>query len=78
MVCRPEATWVPADGGRLLGVREAMHRSVRAEMGTAEAPLPSDPDWTRQRAPVLEALRAPRSVRAGASLAWHRLRQLTD
>ncbi|KRF36112.1 NAD(P)H-binding protein [Nocardioides sp. Soil805] len=78
MVCRPGATWEPADGGRLLGVREAMHRAVRGEAGTAEAPLPSDPDWTRQRAPVLDALPAPRSVRAGASLAWHRLRQLTD
>ena len=78
MVCRPDATWVPADGGRLLGVREAMDRAVRAELGTAEAPLLSDPDWTRQRTPVLDALRAPRSVRAGASLAWHRLRQLTD
>jgi uncharacterized protein YbjT (DUF2867 family) len=78
MVCRPGATWVPADGLPLLGVREAMRRAVRAEPGTAEAPLPSDADWTRQRAPVLDALRAPRSVRAGASLAWHRLRQLTD
>jgi uncharacterized protein YbjT (DUF2867 family) len=78
MVCRPEATWVPADGLPLLGVREAMRRAVRGEPGTAEAPLASDSDWTRQRAPVLDALRAPRSVRAGASLAWHRLRQLTD
>lgn len=78
MVCRPEATWVPADGRRLLGVREAMQRAVRATPGTAEAPLPSDPDWTRERAPILSALRAPRSVRAGASLARHRLRQLGD
>jgi uncharacterized protein YbjT (DUF2867 family) len=78
MVCRPGATWVPADGMRLLGVREAMHRAVRGEKGTAEAPLPSDPEWTRQRAPVLDELRAPRSVRAGASLAWHRVRQLGD
>ena len=78
MVCRPEATWVPADGGRLLGVREAMRRAVRGEPGTAEAPLPSAPDWTRQRTPLLDSLPAPRSVRAGASLAWHRLRQLSD
>lgn len=78
MVCRPGATWVPADGRRLLGVREAMRRAVLGEPGTAEAPLPSDPDWTRQRAPVLDLLRAPRSVRAGASLARHRLRQLGD
>ncbi len=78
MVCRPGATWVPADGVALIDVREAMRRAVKGQVGTAEAPLPSDPDWTRQRAPVLDALHAPRTVRAGASLAWHRLRQLSD
>ena len=57
---------------------EAMLRAVLSRPGTAEAPLPSDPDWTRERAPILAALRAPRSVRAGASLARHRLRQLGD
>lgn len=74
MVCRPGSTWVPATGGELMGVGEAMRRAVGG-VGL-EGPLPSDPDWTRQRAPILDALRAPRSVRAGASLAWHRLRSL--
>lgn len=74
MVCRPSATWVPASGGALMGVEEAMRRAV-AGVGL-EAALPSDPDWTRQQTPLLDALRAPRSVRAGASLAWHRLRSL--
>ena len=72
MVCRPEATWTPASGEPLMTVREAMERAVA---GTGlEGPLPSDPDWTRQHTPVLDRLPAPQSVRAGASLAWHRLR----
>ena len=54
---------------------EAIRRAVDG-VGL-EGPLPSDPDWTRQRTPVLDALRAPRTVRAGASLAWHRLRSLS-
>ena len=74
MVCRPSATWVPLSGGELMGVKEAVRRAVRG-VGL-EAPLPSDPEWTRQQTPVLDALHAPRSVRAGASLAWHRLRSL--
>ena len=37
-------------------------------------PLPSDADWTRMRAPVLDELHAPATVRAGASLALHRVR----
>jgi hypothetical protein len=72
MVCRPSAMWVPASGGDLMSVKEAMERAVGG-IGL-EGPLPSDPDWTRQETPVLDALRAPRSVRAGASLAWHRMR----
>ena len=72
MVCRPSATWVPASGGDLMSVNEAMQRAVSG-IGL-EGPLPSDPDWTRQQTPVLDALPLPRSVRAGASLAWHRLR----
>ena len=74
MVCRPGATWVPASGEPLLSVRDAMTRAVRG-VGL-EGPLPSDPDWTRQRSPILDALRAPRSLWGGASLAWHRLRSL--
>ena len=41
-----------------------------------EAPLPSDADWTRMRAPLLDELHAPATVRAGASLALRRLRAL--
>jgi uncharacterized protein YbjT (DUF2867 family) len=76
MVCRPGRTWVPADGEPLLALRDAVRRAL-AEPGTwPEAPLPSDPEWTRQRAPVADALHAPRTVRAGLSLARHRLRGL--
>ena len=73
MVCRPGETWVPKDGQPLLGVREAMARSFDAPGSGPEAPLPSDPDWTRMRAPILDELHAPATVRAGASLALRRL-----
>ncbi len=74
MVCRSGHTWVPRDGGPLLGVREAMARALD-ETGThPEAPLPSDPGWTRMRAPVLDELGAPATMRAGASLALRRVR----
>ena len=78
MVCRPASTWAPRDGEPLLGVREAMARSFEPEGSVPEAPLPSDADWTRMRAPVLDQLHAPATVRAGASLALHRLRALLD
>ncbi len=76
MVCRTGSTWVPGDGLPLLGVREAMDLSLGPVGSSAEAPLPSDPDWTRMRAPVLDELHAPATVRAGASLALRRLRAL--
>ena len=72
MVCRAGETWVPKDGEPLLGVREAMARSLGRAGSTPEAPLASDPDWTRMRAPVLDELHAPATVRAGASLALKR------
>ena len=73
MVCRPGHTWHP-DGEPLLGVEESLARAAgRRGTGVAEAPLPSDEPWTRMRAPVLDELRAPAFVRAGASLA---LRQI--
>lgn len=76
MTCRPPMMWVPRDDNPLLGVPEALERCF-ADPGTVpEAPLPSDPDWTRMRAPVLDELRAPASVRAGASLALRRGRAL--
>jgi uncharacterized protein YbjT (DUF2867 family) len=76
MVCRAGHTWVPQDGLALLGVREAMDRALGSVGSTPEAGLPSDPDWTRMRAPILDELHAPATVRAGASLALHRLRAL--
>jgi uncharacterized protein YbjT (DUF2867 family) len=76
MVCRPGHTWVPQDGLPRLGVREAMARAFGPAGSTPEAGLPSDPDWTRMRAPVLDELHAPATVRAGASLALRRLRAL--
>jgi uncharacterized protein YbjT (DUF2867 family) len=78
MVCRPEATWVPKDGDPLLGIREAMSRCFEPAGSVPEAPLPSDADWTRMRAPLLDELHAPATVRAGASLALRRLRSLLD
>jgi len=76
MVCRPGDTWVPAEGGPLIGVREAMSRALGPVGSSPEAGLLSDPDWTRMRAPVLDELHAPATVRAGASLALRRVRSL--
>jgi uncharacterized protein YbjT (DUF2867 family) len=76
MVCRPEHTWAPRDGLPLLGVREAMGLALGPMGSSPEASLPSDPDWTRMRAPVLDELHAPATVRAGASLALRRVRAL--
>ncbi len=76
MVCRPGQTWVPRDGAPLLGVREAMARSFGPVGSTPEAALPSDEGWTRMRAPVLDELHAPATLRAGASLALRRVRSL--
>jgi hypothetical protein len=73
MVCRPDHTWVP-DGEPMLGIDDALARAVgRDGPGVPEASLPSDPAWTRMRAPVLDELRAPAFVRAGASLVLRRL-----
>jgi uncharacterized protein YbjT (DUF2867 family) len=76
MVCRSGRTWVPADGEPLVGVSEAITRALAPDGGTPEAPLPSDPGWTRMRAPVLDEVHAPATVRAGASLALRRVRAL--
>ncbi|MCW2867740.1 MAG: hypothetical protein JWR20_1928 [Marmoricola sp.] len=76
MVCREGHTWVPAEGPPLLSVREAMTRCFAAPGTFPEAAEDSDPDWTRMRAPVLDELRAPATVRAGASLALRRVRAL--
>ncbi len=73
MVCRPDHQWSPGDQP-FLGVEEALARALgKRGANVPELPLPSDPDWTRMRAPVLDELRAPVVVRAGASLALRRL-----
>lgn len=76
MVCRPGHTWVPADGPALLPLADAVRRTLGAPGEWPEASLPSDPEWTRQHAPLLDSAWAPRTVRAGASLALHRLRRI--
>ncbi len=76
MVCRPGHTWVPKDGLPLLGVGEAMSRCFDAPGSGPEAALASDPGWTKMRAPILDQLHAPATVRAGASLALKRVRGL--
>ncbi|MCW2762361.1 MAG: hypothetical protein JWR85_2562, partial [Marmoricola sp.] len=73
MVCRPGHTWLPQDGLPLLGVRESMDLALGPEGSSPEAGLPSDPDWTRMRAPILDELHAPATMRAGASLALRRV-----
>jgi uncharacterized protein YbjT (DUF2867 family) len=77
MVCRPGRRW-RADGKKsdedFVGVDEALARALgQRGPDVPEAPLPSDPAWTRMRAPVLDELGAPAVVRAGASLALRRL-----
>lgn len=76
MVCRAGHIWIPQTGPPLLGVREAIALALGPPGSAPEAALPSDPDWTRMRAPVLDELHAPATVRAGASLALRRLRAL--
>jgi uncharacterized protein YbjT (DUF2867 family) len=73
MVCRPGHRWeAGADG--FLGVEEALARALgHRGPDVPEASLPSDPAWTRMRAPVLDELGAPAVLRAGASLALRRL-----
>lgn len=76
MTCRPDHRWAPGDEP-FLGVDVALARSLGQRGGdVAEAAQSSDPAWTRMRAPVLDELRAPTVVRAGASLALRRLSSL--
>ena len=75
MVCRVDHTWVPLDGLPLMGVAEAMNLALGPEGSTSEAELPSD-TATMMRAPVLDELKAPATVRAAASLMWGRLQSL--
>ena len=75
MVCRPEETWVPADGAPLLDLEEALRRASTDHYAGAEGTLPSDPRWTRTHV-LLDAAPLPASTRAAARLALHRARAL--
>ena len=75
MVCRPGHTWVPAEGGPLLGVEEAVRLASDPRGAGPEGPRDSDADWTR-RSGLLDVLPLPASGRAGARLALHRVRSL--
>ncbi len=78
MVCRPDHTWVPRDGGPLLALGDAIARATDTAYAGPEAALPSDPDWTRPHR-LLDALPLPATTRAAARLALHRVRTvLTD
>lgn len=76
MVCRPENTWRPRHGGALLTISAAMDRALDPASDTLEQALPSDPEWARTRAPILDELRAPLHLRAATSLGLYRLRRL--
>lgn len=76
MVCRPDATWRPADGQPQLSLRAALERCFGEPGETPEAALPSDDPWTSQRLPVLDWVPAPATVRAGAGLVLKRGREV--
>ena len=75
MVCRPGRTWVPARGGELLDVGEAVRRASTPLYAGPEGALPSDPAWTRPL-PALDVVPLPAVGKAAARLAAHRLRSL--
>ncbi|MDR7252023.1 uncharacterized protein YbjT (DUF2867 family) [Nocardioides sp. BE266] len=75
MVCRPSRTWVPADGGELLGVEEAVRRASTPRYSGPEGALPSDPAWTRPL-PLLDVVPLPAVGKAAARLALHRMRSV--
>lgn len=75
MVCRPGRTWVPAHGGELLDVEEAVRRASTPMYAGPEGALSSDPEWTRPLA-ALDVVPLPAMGRAAARLAVHRLRSL--
>ncbi|WP_084596920.1 NAD-dependent epimerase/dehydratase family protein [Nocardioides aequoreus] len=74
MVCRPSATWEPADAEPQLSLRAALLRCFGEPGETPEAPLPSDEPWTSQQLPLLDWVPAPATVRAGAGLVLKRAR----
>jgi uncharacterized protein YbjT (DUF2867 family) len=74
MVCRPDRTWVPADGRPLLDVEEAITLALEGDDGVAESPRAADAAWTRSPLPLLDAVPSPATVRAAGRLALQRLR----
>lgn len=75
MVCgTAPTTWRPPRGRPTLGLEEALARAEAGSPEHMESALASDPAWARMRAPVLDELGAPASVRAGVSLGLRRLR----
>lgn len=75
MVCgTAPKTWRPPRRRPMLGLDEALARAEAGSPEHLESALPSDPAWARMRAPLLDELGAPASVRAGVSLGLRRLR----
>ena len=75
MVCRPDRTWVPADGVPLLDAETAIRRALAGDPADPESPRHGDAGWTR-RLPLVESVPSPASVRAAGALAVRRLREV--
>ena len=73
MVCRAGETWVPDEGGPLLGLEESIGRASTPHFAGPEGALASDAPWTRTNV-LLAAAPLPASGRAAARLALHRAR----
>jgi len=76
MVCRPDRTWAPADGGPLLDAETAIRRALSRDPSAPESAGRGDAVWTR-RQPLLEAIPSPASVRAASLLAVRRAREVS-
>ncbi len=74
MVCRPDRTWVPADGVPLLDAEAAIRRALDGDEADPESPRAGDARWTR-RLPLFESVPSPASVRAAGALTVRRLRE---
>lgn len=73
MVCRPEHTWVPADGRPLLGLEAGVRLALVDAPDMPESRRRGDADWTRGQA-LVEAVPSPASVTAAGLLAVRRVR----
>ncbi|QBR92142.1 hypothetical protein [Nocardioides euryhalodurans] len=74
MVCRPDRTWVPADGLPLLDAEEAIRQALEGDGSAPETSRSGDAAWTTTRLPVGDAVPSPASVRAASLLAVQRAR----